>query len=591
MTIVRCIFLILLLLISSQSWAANRFVDATRACTESANYSIANRTCTGTDGYSYTTVQAAVTAMTAGDRIIMRGGTYTECVQIPTSKNPSSGSWTGTYNKMSSCGTGEGCATNEWAVLDGDQSCGAAWENEVLGYSSDTVDGTSDLKYWWFERFEIKNGGASGEDNGPGIWINGGPFKMRYLYIHDNGKSGSCDYASTGTMGYGWRDSVIEYCYFKDNGLVSSNNNCKQIAWDENYTLTDNIPTSGVSISGNLATSDGYSAVTNMRNEIRYNYVTGGTVGIAPKHFVYRTGRDDTGSTYSDTYNAYGTKIHHNIVYNVNAYGIGAHGDFDQVYQNIVDTALDGVRSMYDWWAEANYGYLPMHKVVVYNNTLVNLSGNGVIWMGTAWSTLDTHMYGYLYNNICDDCPNTYWGSVAGAMFTPPVKGSAHPTIDYTGFYINKNYAYRPVSGATGDIYQIGEQGDYYTNTEFEAQTKTAAPRVGYAAAYNADNLLWAGTTGADKYIPSPTHTVETGVTQADGGVGGSHPYLAGVTIPSYLGAVNASDSSWVAGVLSLASTSVLQAGTSSDASWVEGSTPVAVPTATGCSISGASMQ
>jgi hypothetical protein len=560
-------------MIATPAWAANRFVDATRSCTASANYSIANRTCTGSDGYSYTTVQAAVTAMSAGDRIILRGGTYTECVQIPTSKNPSSGSWTGTYNKMSSCGTAEGCATNEWAVLDGNQNCTAGWEHEVLGYSSDNVSGASDLKYWWFERFEIKNGGSSGQPNGPGIWINGGPFKMRYMYFHDNGKSqsGTCDYASTATMGYGWRDSVIEYNWFADNGSVSSNNNCKQIAWDENYTLTDNIPTSGLTITGNLATSGGTTAVTNMRNEIRYNYVTGGTVGIAPKHFVYRTGRDDTGATFSDTYNANGTKIHHNIVYNVGSYAIGAHGDFDQIYQNIVDTALDGVRSQYDWWSEADYGYLPMHKVAVYNNTAVNLSGNGFIWMGTPWSTLDVHMYGYLWNNICDDCPNTYWGNVAGAMFTPPVKGSNHPTMDYSNFYINKNYAYRPVSGIGGSLYAIGAQANYMTNAQFEAQTSTAAPRVGYVAAYNAGNLLWEGTTGANKYIPRAAHTIEAGVTPVDGGVGGNHPYLTGVTIPSFVGAVNPASTAWVAGVLGLASTAYLQAAGSGDPAWVDG--------------------
>lgn len=59
--------------------AANIYVDGTLGadCT-SGNYSTSARTCTGSNGNAYNTIQAAVTAMSGGDDIYLRGGTYQE---------------------------------------------------------------------------------------------------------------------------------------------------------------------------------------------------------------------------------------------------------------------------------------------------------------------------------------------------------------------------------------------------------------------------------------------------------------------------------------------------------------------------------
>ena len=59
------------------AWAVGvvRYVDAT-AGTCTGNYSITNRNCTGTDGNSYATVSAGVTATAAGDILYIRAGTY-----------------------------------------------------------------------------------------------------------------------------------------------------------------------------------------------------------------------------------------------------------------------------------------------------------------------------------------------------------------------------------------------------------------------------------------------------------------------------------------------------------------------------------
>ena len=474
--------------------AANIFVDSTLSsdCT-SGGYSIASRDCSGSAGNGYNTISEAVSAMSAGDHIVIRGGTYQECVALSPSDNGSS--WDeGYYNKIVSCGTGEGCSSNEWAVIDGNTSC-TGWSNEVLGYASDNVSGSSSLKYWWFERLEIKNGGYTGESNGPGLWINGGPFKVRYCYIHDNGQTGSADYASTGTMGYGWRDSVIEFNWFADNGIPeSSNNNCKNIAWDENYGLTNEIERYGVAIneSTGVATSNGYSAITGMRNQIRYNLVEGGTVGIAPKHFIWRTGRDTGNSDYSDTYKSYGTEIDHNIVRNLSSYAIGAHGDFDQIHNNITDATGDGIRSMYDYWFD-DAAYTFHYKVVAYNNTIINPNSNlGYIGLGRRWADwINDDIYAYIYNNICDGCGDS--GSFSyDAGITPKVQHSSESrSLDYTNTVISNNYFYRPDDTS---LYNIG-YGDVYTNATFESQTDTHTPRESYSQAYDAENLLYQGAT------------------------------------------------------------------------------------------------
>jgi uncharacterized protein YdeI (BOF family) len=72
----KYIIAILILLIGSQVWGANIYVDAT--CAAGAAYDVATRTQgTGSDP-SYQTVAAAVAAMASGDDILIRGGTYTE---------------------------------------------------------------------------------------------------------------------------------------------------------------------------------------------------------------------------------------------------------------------------------------------------------------------------------------------------------------------------------------------------------------------------------------------------------------------------------------------------------------------------------
>lgn len=70
---------IVVILFASQAQAATLYRD-TVACT--GNYSITNRTCTGSDGNSYTTNATAIAAMSAGDTILVRSGTYDDRVSF-----------------------------------------------------------------------------------------------------------------------------------------------------------------------------------------------------------------------------------------------------------------------------------------------------------------------------------------------------------------------------------------------------------------------------------------------------------------------------------------------------------------------------
>ena len=123
--------------------------------------------------------------------------------------------------------------------------------------------------------------------------------------------------------------------------------------------------------------------------------------------------------------------------------------------------------------------------------------------------------------------------------------GTAYGAPDISNYMNANNYIYR--SNSTSIFKYINT---FYTAAEFRAQPETGFPRTLYDNAYDAGNLAYLGTTGADKYLTDGTHEIEVGVTMLNGGIGGAHPYLPSVTIPSYMGATNPSDNAWVAGVL-----------------------------------------
>ena len=551
-------------------YAATRiFVDSTLGGNiTNGTYSVANRDNTGSEGNAYTTLQGALNNMDTGDHIILRGGTYTSAAHTPVGEidiSLNGTAWTtGNYNKICSMGIAESVdssgypqiETAEWAILDGELSTDVGSGGcFVLGYPGAGTDASSaDAEYWIFERLEVKR--AGGSQMACGIYVNGGPNWFRFVYSHGNVESVEYSAYSGGLGGMHWHDNIVEFCYVTDNHYVSAydNNNTKAITWTPAYNLTTDIDNSGdFSSSGE---------VHDENNEIRYNLVDNDVVGIGPKHYSSLTSRiPGTGHGYFDTYNDRGHKIHHNIVLGTantegQGYSIGAHGDFDQVHHNIIHCAGDGIRMGY-----IDVDYPNRYKPCVYNNTIIFVDGG--VYEGSSQvmaivglfqrisAAYEANDYKYIYNNIAVGFDSGTWYTCPDqATFLPQNGETSGATINFSNHEVSHNYAYSPAA-----IQQYSMGGTLYTSSQWAAQTITQSPRTAYVNTYDAGDPLFVDTSGSDQYITNGDHILTGAITVADGGRNTSHPYLAGVSIPVYIGATDpsvASEDSWATGVYAL---------------------------------------
>jgi len=496
----------------------------------------------GSPSSPYGSIQTAVNAMNPGDHIVLRGGTHAGCICINPSKNGDSWS-SGHYNKMYSY-------PGEWAIIDGQDSChtpcagGGEPGGILLGYAVWATGNTAyDLSYWWFERLELT--GGSGRSDIPGIhsagfWGNGGPFKFRYLYVHDNQADNGGENPG-GLKGQCWQDSLVEYCYFKDNGMRAGggdNNNPANIVIYSDYN-PEYIANNGFNANDNRGHA--------YRNEIRYNYFEGSYTGFKNKNAQFLTSRTNWQDAQYDTY---GDKIHHNIFYGASVYAIGPNTDFDQIYNNIIDSNDRGIASPH----EPNFGEL--YKIVIYNNLIRN-SNSWDIRRFT--DTVPSTHYGWDYNNMIENPGGCNWIECNNEC---SIAVGACGGGSLSEYYNTNNYFYNPSS----TLFNLEQTT--YSAAGFETQTKTAGPKIVYSDSVNP----YIGSSGADQYITDGSHSLGSGVTIANGGVGGAHPYLSGVTIPSYVGATNPDDNDWVAGVMSLRDVAILQSMDIDDPTWIEGS-------------------
>ena len=189
-----------------------------------------------------------------------------------------------------------------------------------------------------------------------------------------------------------------------------------------------------------------------------------------------------------------------------------------------------------------------MYKTTVYNNTIINPGhGIGIIGLGMRWRAKDNpDDYKYIFNNIVDGGATSYYWCQE-APITAQMYCDGDLPMNFQHHVVSNNYTYRP---KTNQQYRI--TSTYYTPSQFESQTITTAPRVAYSNSYNAGNLLYKSETGSEAYVTNGSHVIKSGVTIADGGIGGPHPYLDG-NLPSYVGATNPLSYGWVAGVRSFA--------------------------------------
>ena len=558
--------LIVTCLISLPAWAGGDIYVATTGNDTTGNGSI---------GTPYATIAKAITAITdsnGGWNIILRSGTYnvtgiTIGVADTGVDAGSDGVIDSTWNTMRSY-------PGEWAIIDGQNSCnnntGSAIRNSGYDHAVGTV--SSDFaQAWAFERLEITNA-SDNSTVASGLWWNGGPFIARYLYVHDCNVSGSSG-LPTGIGGCSWRDATVEYNYCADNGATTIDGNIANssqmsihAAWEYNGGTVD-------------------TGWCMKNNTIRYNYLytSRRTSGILVKGSERI---EDTRDGSDSTYETWGDDIHHNIIIGGTGEGAGLRymQDYVQVYKNIVApygsaerTAGICVKRLASAGVHNN-----ILQPVVYNNTIVG----GALGITNNWKYNEGDSSAWwCYNNVLDGQPGD-WARCAISMNDEYDSLPAEYTYSTVDDVIDRNYFYRNTK-ASGKRIAIGwdQAGGSYFYTTAQYEAIASGVDLFNRDTQDEEDTLFVGTSGADRYRTRSAHNLnETGDTVGASGIGGDHPYLSGVTIPSYIGATDPLDDDWVAGVLSLATyTNLRDAVNGSDPSWIEGSgSSPSTPTITG---------
>lgn len=493
-------------------------------------------------GNAYKSIKAALKEMNGGDIIVLRGGTYREGhIRIDYTKDGTPEHWS---TIMSYPG--------EWAVLDGENGGGTGGidgvkvgDNSgagcVLGQTISDGSGAYAMQYWKFDRLEITGGRSPANTGACGFNGQMGPFWFRSCYIHDNDTDNSSNNPG-GISGQCWSNCIVEYCYFSNNGSTSSSatHNSAHINIFSDYRT-------------NEIAKDGFynDRPTNSRNIYRYN-IFDGSVPVAIKHkqTQFLSGRNPSGGLgYIDTYKTFGDDIHHNIFLDSTIYAIDARQDFVQIHNNIFDNSKSAI-------IVSEGDTHPIFKATVYNNTIISQGKHGIGWTNYPYYKSASHgfdqdpnLYGYGYNNILDGCGSS-WDSEDMTAWRP----SAYTTANFDNLLWDRNFFYRPAKGQndTNGTYavMVGNGNSARMTVEDYQQTHPGVKL--WLREYSAENPLYKGSEGADKYRINTGYQLENGITPVNAGTGIPHPYLPGKNIPSYLGAANPNDDQWVNGVLSL---------------------------------------
>jgi len=451
----------------------------------------------------FATVQKGFDTIQPGDTLYLRGGTYYEHVRIYDYRQGDENNW---FKVTSYPG--------EWAIIDAQHSQAYA----TIRYS----DGGHDQcpQYWIFENFEVTGGGIDNDtSSGGGIRLDTATdLTFRYLYIHDNyGNHGGNNGGIVIPNDSGAAHKItIEWCHLKDNACTDAGN-CA------NITLFGDYIEDPASVDIDTALR---------QNEICYNLIEGSSVGIK-----YKNGQIlslvDHSATHT-TYNDYGDKVHHNIVINPGTAAIRARQDFIQVYNNIFasdsGTKVASVGENYNGDREPFYACF-------YNNTLIKM--RFLIDHDNDYDP-DFHPHFYCYNNIIEDAGSEYDGKNDLNILFTWIDWDEND-IDMDTVHVENNYFWPRTR--TEEIINVADDSCDYSANGYESE--------GYATTVYANETTGLHKTGSD-YKCNGSHVLESSTTIDDGGIGGSHPYLSGVTIPSYVGAADPDNDDWVDDVLDL---------------------------------------
>jgi hypothetical protein len=514
-------------------------------------YSVVNRSGGGNDGNAYKTIQEAIFVMSAGDVLLMRGGTFHEYnVRLQNI----AGTWLhGTPDRLFTMQSYPG----EWAIISADHRETTNGDGTLNGYPVIYSKGIGDnyTRYWRFAYFEVTGGGPAlvnpttgvtrtytdiqnatgkGFDLWPGQYLT-----FDHMRIHENhgggGPNGGAGISIVnGADAGGANHILVTHCYLYDNGWPgTANENLSNIVFycDYNYHAP-----------WLVVLSKALSF-----NEVRYSLIEDSHTGVKVKGAQWLSIGDSTdyNSGTNMTAKAYGDKIHNNIFRNCGRATLAAQ-DFVQIYNNIVESCPGGIMVGN---APSN-GCRDHFYACIYNNSIRNSTAaiGFTLWKGITadpgnYLTGPVHPHLSAYNNIL------LCGKAVDDIYLP---------INICPFYNGDT------ESQTMDMSTIDVNDNLLTgraaNTGSVRQLKVSSSTTGWLAKlpgtemWNVPDstLVFAGTVGIDRFYINKDYQLPNGDTLATAGRGGAHPYLDGVFIPNYLGAVDPSDTAWPDEVQSL---------------------------------------
>jgi len=421
------------------AWATNYYVDGSLGsnCT-SGNYSIANRTCTGTDGNAQQTIQGVIDTyiLGAGDTVWIRGGTYTEFWVTQADQGSA-----GVYLIFKSY-------ANENVIINATGSNGNAAAIAVVGNPATVANRVSYVKFDGRGNdsgMHITTHNVSVENgivirNGWYIWFSGlvvnadgREYGFRIRSINWGTDQGETDDAS------GAKYCLIEYC----DASNANEEPIKLSGWAVNYNEVrfcnahdqTNGTAPGINISGGGYEGDAPTGNLVHDNNVYNNptivyaetYQAGVGIGIVANttggpsgnkvynNKIYNNGWQgiEIGTGATGNY-IYGNQIYGNGYYAINNYG----GSGNYIYNNLIYG--NQITQSYAEIMVQNSGY-----AYLYNNSIKANVGNGIaISSGAASGSI-------VKNNII-------WDQVGGSnAFTNSASGT---TAQYNDFYGTTSY-------------------------------------------------------------------------------------------------------------------------------------------------------
>ena len=492
------------------------FVDS--LITDSTNtYNKTTRSATGGTYKCYRWPQWAINTITTGNNksVVLRQGTYSGTGDYNStfgystclSTTQNGVCWAdGRYNVFTNY-------NNERVTIDGRDSIKlvAAGAGSILGRAGYNGYG---IKYWKIKGINFVRGVSADSSCAAGIWIELGPFIVDSCTFNIGWipKETQIE-APAGVKGHGWKNCVVTNSYFtQSEGGVAIYGDYQHVA---NAT------------NGFVETAAG-EKYQSMRNIVKYNYFD----SIYVHSFKYKGGQimSTRDGNFDTTYANCGDTIAYNIARH-GGYGarlgimeaFAGNQDFISIHHNILDSLGSPLMIQYK-------DLYPFINTKVFNNTIIkggNADYNCAIYRGAT----------KYFNDTVSEVFDIWGDDINNLIVEPPAysyRTAIYSTVGFTwhNWHVKNNLLYKAPTNAARITDSTGA-----TNTYTISQLQSLYP---FDDLYSttADGLF------RSTYIPDGSYVVDGSTTISNGGLGTDYP--------SYIGAVDPNDTTWVPQVLSL---------------------------------------